>query len=203
MNQEGLKKFIHHKLATELDRRLLYHNLAHTIDVCNAVDFLAKLEHVEGIDLSIIQTAALLHDIGMTKTYVGHEEAGIEIARDMLPKFGYPEDIITRVCDIILTTKMPQGAKNHLDQILCDADLDYLGRPDYHVISIRLKYEWDELGIKPTTLKEWYLLQIQFLTAHSYYTVSARNLRQDMKLKHLKEIRQICMNNYSYDNNIL
>ncbi len=93
---------------------------------------------------------------------------------------------------MIITTKLPQSANTLLEKIICDADLDYLGRPDFFMISLRLKYEWDVLGIKPTTLKEWFKIQIDFLTSHKYFTDSARALRQKMKDEHVKQVKDIC-----------
>lgn len=52
-------------------------------------------------------------------------------ARQYLPHFGYTGDEIEQVCDIIMATQMPQNPHNHLGQIICDADLDYLGRNDF------------------------------------------------------------------------
>jgi predicted metal-dependent HD superfamily phosphohydrolase len=128
----------------------------------------------------------------MTISYYNHEEASTKIAEEVLPKYNYTEDSIALVSNIILTTKIPQGAKTLEEQILCDADLDYLGRPDFYMISLRLKYEWDVLGFKPTTLREWFKIQVEFLSKHNYYTESARNLRQKMKESHLDQIREIC-----------
>ena len=36
---------------------------------------------------------------------------------------------------LILATKVPQKPKNKLEKIICDADLDYLGREDFDNIS--------------------------------------------------------------------
>ena len=90
-----------------------------------------------------------------------------------------------------MTTKLPQSAKEKLEQIICDADLDYLGRDDFYMISHRLKLEWNIFNIKPTTLKEWYGLQIEFLKNHNYFTVSAIETREEGKLKNLHEIMEI------------
>ncbi|MCK9612757.1 MAG: hypothetical protein PHR81_00260 [Bacteroidales bacterium] len=47
-----------------------------------------------------------------------------------------------------MATKIPTKLKNKLEKLLCDADLDYLGREDYMEISNRLRREWDVFGIK-------------------------------------------------------
>lgn len=189
MNFEGAKKFILNKLNRELDSRLTYHSVAHTMDVCQSARRIATMEGIGGDDALLLQTAALYHDSGMLITYVGHEEASISIINDILPRFNYTPEDIRRIGNMIITTKLPQSAREKLGMILCDADLDYLGREDYYLISHQLKYEWDVLGIYPTTLLQWYQLQVKFIGSHSYFTPSAISTREEMKQKHLNEIK--------------
>ena len=46
-----------------------------------------------------------------------------------------------------MATKMPQRPKNLLQQIICDADLDYLGRNDFFILSEKLHKEFIEYKI--------------------------------------------------------
>lgn len=192
MNYEGVKKFILNKLKRELDPRLTYHSISHTLDVLESAIRLAELENLSPKDILLLKTACIFHDSGMLVTYRGHEEASIEICRQTLPSFNYNQEDTGIVCRMILTTKLPQCASEHLDKILCDADLDYLGRPDFFMIAHRLKYEWDILNIHPTTLMEWYNIQRDFLSAHEYFTVSALKLHQSNKMENLKQIEFMC-----------
>jgi len=192
MNYEGAKKYILNKLEKELDPRLTYHSLAHTLDVLESAVRLAELEKLPAKEIMLLKTACLFHDSGMLVTYKGHEEASIEICRETLPAFNYNEEDTKKVCLMIRTTKLPQGAIDITDKILCDADLDYLGRPDFFMIAHRLKYEWDVLDIIPTTLQKWYQIQREFLLNHRYFTESAINLRQAFKMENLKQIEFIC-----------
>jgi hypothetical protein len=192
MDIEGLKRRVILLLTNDLDARLAYHNLEHTLDVYDAAIRLAEMEDVNKKDLPVLQATALLHDIGMLREYIGHEEKSVEIARELLPGFKFGKKEIDKVCEMIMSTMLPQNANGNLEQIICDADLDYLGRPDFHMISLRLKYEWDILGIRPTTLHEWYRIQVDFLSNHTYFTASAKKLRQEMKEEHLRQIMDIC-----------
>ncbi len=191
MDYEGVKSFITDKLSRELSPKLYYHDLNHTYDVLHSVERLAHLENLPADETLLIKTASLFHDSGMLKTYVGHEEASCELAGHILPKFEYPPDAIEKINRMIMTTRLPQSAREKHEQIICDADLDYLGREDFYMISHRLKLEWNIFNIKPTTLKQWYALQIEFLKNHQYFTVSAVETRRDGKLKNLREIMEI------------
>jgi uncharacterized protein len=192
MNYEGAKKFILNKLVKELDPMLTYHSIDHTLDVLESAVRLAEMEQLPEKELILLKTACIFHDSGMLVTYRGHEDASVKICRETLPAFNYSEEDTDIICRMILTTKLPQCASQHLDKILCDADLDYLGRRDFFMIAHRLKYEWDVLDFHPTTLMEWYQIQRSFLSSHKYFTVSAIKLRQSYKMENLKQIEFMC-----------
>ncbi len=193
MNFESAKKFILDKLKKELKPNLYYHDVSHTLDVYQSIVRIAGLEQINGDDLILLKTAALYHDCGMLKAYNGHEEAGCEIATEYLPGFGYNENEIEQINKMIIATKLPQNASDHLEQIICDADLDYLGREDFFMISHRLKLEWNLQEFNITTLKEWYKLQVDFLGNHQFFTKAAIETRDAGKLKNLNEIKEIYM----------
>ncbi|NQT76488.1 MAG: HD domain-containing protein [Bacteroidetes bacterium] len=191
MNYPDARDFIVKKLVDELEPDLTYHSIDHTLDVLNSAMQLAELENIEENDRILLETAALFHDSGMLRTYLGHEDASVEIAQEYLPGFGYTEEEIKKISDMIITTKLPQSANSYLERILCDADLDYLGREDFFMIAHRLQYEWNTLNIRETTLREWYELQIIFLENHHFFTKSARMLRDEKKAENLKQIKEL------------
>jgi exopolyphosphatase/pppGpp-phosphohydrolase len=196
MNFEGAKKFILNKLSRELDPRLVYHSINHTLDVYDSAVRIAKMEKIPETETQLLTTAALFHDSGMLVTYKGHEEASVTIIKDILPGYNYSSEEISRIETMIRTTKIPQSADERLSMILCDADLDYLGREDYFMISHQLKYEWDVLNINPTTLKEWYQLQVSFLENHKYFTMAALETRQTKKESNLLQVYDILQNDH-------
>lgn len=191
MRYEKARDFIIKKLTEELDPDYSYHNIDHTLDVLQAVSNLASLEGLDEHARLLLETAALFHDSGMIKTYHGHEEASAELVRQYLPDFGYQPDEVDIISNMIITTQLPQSANNYLEQILCDADLDYLGREDFFMVAHKLKYEWNILKIRHTTLREWYELQIIFLENHEFFTASARKLRNEKKADNLKQVQEL------------
>src|SRR6185437_5953105 len=130
--------FLIEKLEKELPSYLHYHNAAHTKDVVAASERLALSENVSEDNLIILKTAALFHDSGFLETYTDHEENSCDMARKCLPQFGYNKEEIERICALILCTKIPQTADNKLGQILCDADLYYLGTDKYFINADKL-----------------------------------------------------------------
>lgn len=191
MNYHKARDFIIEKMTNELKPELTYHNVEHTMDVLQAAENFARQENVSGRELTILRTAAVFHDSGMLNTYIGHEEASIEIINKHLPDFGYEADDIATISKMILTTKLPQSASTFLEKIICDADLDYLGREDFFMIAHKLRYEWNVLNIRKTSLREWYELQIMFLENHIFFTNSAKELRDEKKSDNLKQVQEL------------
>lgn len=189
INYRRAEKFILKQLEDNLPANLHYHSIQHTKDVCAAVERLALMERIEGDDIFLLKTAALYHDAGFIKQYAQNEIFGAEMARKVLPKFGYTEKQIDKICELIMATRVPQQPKNHLEEIICDADLDYLGRDDFHPIAEKLKKELMERNFIKTD-KEWDELQIKFLEAHRYFTKSAIRLRREKKMKYVEEIKE-------------
>jgi predicted metal-dependent HD superfamily phosphohydrolase len=189
MDYDGVKVLMLEKLSKGLSPNLYYHDINHTLDVLHSAEALMDAEGIDANEQLIVKTACVFHDSGMLRTYIEHEEASCELAMEILPKFNYSKQAIERINKMILTTKLPQSATNRLEQIICDADLDYLGRNDFFMISHRLKYEWDIHNFKKTTLKEWYELQVSFLSNHVYFTKAAIESREAFKQQNLREIR--------------
>jgi uncharacterized protein len=188
MQFKQAKEFILDKLSKELPKNLTYHTLAHVLDVCNAAENIGILERITKYEMKLLLTAALFHDAGFISDSKYHEEESCKIASQYLPGFDYAIDEIEKINGIIMATKIPQSPKNHLEEIICDADLDYLGRDDFFEISDSLYIEFSQAGIVNNE-NDWNKLQVKFFEGHHYFTRAALKLRQGKKDDHLKLIR--------------
>lgn len=184
MEFQPAKKFIIGKLRKELPKSLTYHSLGHIKDVYSSAERLAKLEGVAGEDLTLLLTAVLFHDSGFLVQQKNHERIACNIAKEHLPAYGYTQKQIRRICGMIMATRIPQSPRNLLEEIICDADLDYLGREDFFKIGNTLFDELCMYGIIQTE-NEWNKLQLKFLESHHYFTKSAKRLRAARKKEHL------------------
>lgn len=190
MKYSAVKKFILEKLTEGLSPQLTYHGLHHTLDVLSVTENLCDELKVSPHDKTLLKTAALFHDSGFTVSNVGHEETGCEIARENLPNYGYSEADIEKICGMIMATKIPQSPQTDLEQILADADLDYLGREDFKPIGDTLYQELKTFNIIKTE-EDWNRLQIRFLEGHGFFTKYNLEHRQPKKLEHLAELKEI------------
>lgn len=189
MRYKEAENWVFHKMVNELDDSLYYHDLKHTVDVVRAADRLCFMEQVSEHDGILVRTAALFHDIGFCKQYLDNEDIAATIAGRTLPLFDFKEVDIELIQGMIRATKIPHQPENHLEEILCDADLDYLGRNDFHPISNNLKRELLRYGIIQSD-KEWDNIQVRFFEVHRFFTPAAIKLRDSQKTVHLQEIKQ-------------
>ncbi|MBN2812935.1 MAG: HD domain-containing protein, partial [Bacteroidales bacterium] len=185
-----LQEYILDKLEKELPANLYYHNVKHTVDVVTQVELIGFGEGVTDEELLLLKTAALFHDAGHTISYDNHEYFSCLIAREMLPEFFYTTTQIDTICDLIMATKLPPKPANKLEQIMCDADLDYLGRSDMIPVSQTLYMELKERS-KIKSNNDWNNLQMKFISGHQYFTETARNLREVNKQMQIERIRSL------------
>lgn len=196
MDQPGAEIYILGKLRQGLPKERTYHSFSHTLDVYRTVVAIATEEGVEGEDLDLLRTAALYHDSGFLVQDQDHEVASCALAREALPQFGYTPEQIERVCVMIMATKIPQQPQDLLGRILCDADLDYLGRADFFRIGSTLFSEFKHYGVLDNE-RDWNELQVRFLEKHKYFTDTSRAMREPVKLAHIQQVKDWLKQNAS------
>lgn len=192
---DDIEEVVLNMLEEKLPKNLYYHNLKHTIDVTVQVEIIGRQEGISDEEMLMLKTAALFHDTGFTRTYADHEEAGAEIAREYLPRFDYTEEQIDLICNLIMKTKLPPKPVTLLEQIICDADLDYLGRADFIPVSGNLYRELRERGAIDDDINKWNKMQIKFIEGHQYFTNSAKQMRDVNKNNQLEAIRRLVEEN--------
>lgn len=185
-----IQEIILDKMEKELPEFLFYHNVKHTVDVVTEVELIGWAEGCNDEEILILKTAALFHDAGHTVSYDDHEYQGTIMAREMLPVYGYTEKQIDRICNIIMSTKLPPKPANLLEQIICDSDLDYLGRSDFIPVSNTL-FEELKAQNKITKLNDWNKMQVKFISGHQYFTATARSLREVNKKLQIERIQSL------------
>jgi HD superfamily phosphodiesterase len=190
MRFEELKEFIFQKLRDELPATLTYHGFHHTQYVYDAALRIAEHECVTGDELCLLLTGVILHDVGFLSTYANHEEEGCRFAERILPEYEYTPEQIVMVKAMIMRTKIPQSANNRLEEILCDADLDYLGTDDFLKIGDQLFREFLHYGVVKDE-KDWNRLQVKFLSGHRYFTAYSKENRSRRKQENFEMIRKI------------
>lgn len=190
-NFEQAKQYALRRLEQELSPNLFYHGIEHTRDdVVPAVEKLLSMEGIQEESLYLLLTAAWFHDLGFIEQPLYHELISARIAVQVLPDFGYTDEQIEIVRWAILATALPQAPTTLLEEILTDADLDILGRDDFMLRNGHLRQELAFFG-RNYSDAEWYTGQLKFVESHTYFTASARALRNEGQAKNAADLRRI------------
>ncbi|WP_374687111.1 phosphohydrolase [Promineifilum sp.] len=180
------KSYVFGRLARELPPQLTYHSLWHTRDdVLPAARRLSRCSRLDDETRLLLATAALFHDTGFLHNYNDHESEGIAIARAALPGLGYSSAQVEAIGHLIAATCMPQQPSDDLQALMCDADLDLLGREDFWGLNRKLLAELRHYGLAPESEAQWLTGQTRFLEEHRYFSAAARALRDEGKARNI------------------
>jgi HD superfamily phosphodiesterase len=199
-DMKGAVNYILDRLRNELPKELYYHSVSHTEEyVLPAAMLFARHEGIKGEDLLLLATAAAYHDSGFLVRYNDNEQIGAGIARETLPYFHYSILQIDRVAELIMATRMAekrqQPDKSDLSQlVLCDADMDTLGRKEFFLVGelLRLECSIYDRNREP---REWMEEQLAFQEEHSYLTRSAKAMRDQRKDENIRQLRDLLQQN--------
>lgn len=189
MRKVYLKIYTHviNILSNNIPSYLSYHSINHTLYVLDKAVLIAKKEKITSKSLWLLKIAALYHDIGFIETYKNHEQVGCNIAKIDLKNFGVSDDDINTICNMIMATKIPQQPHTKLEEILADADLEYLGSIHFFETN-ELLYKELKYFNKELTREKWNNQQIDFISKHKYHTTYCKRYRNPRKIKHLENL---------------
>ncbi|THH39679.1 HD domain-containing protein [Neolewinella litorea] len=174
-------RYVTQLLIHQLPKDRVFHNLHHTINVTQGALKIGQEEQLTDEELEIVMLAAWFHDTGHIKTYTGHEQVSMQIARDWLEGEKYPAPRIESVLRCIEVTTMPQRPETKMEAVICDADLYHLSFNTYDHYQEMLREEWRrELGIEVSD-EDWNKQNAAFLTGHHYFTEYGRENLESRK----------------------
>ena len=177
------------RLRFELNVKYLYHDCRHTEDVIRQVQEIGYREKVNQHEIALLKLAALYHDLGFLVQRPNHESAGVELFMQESIDSEISDEEKQTVASLIMVTKIPQQPKTLLESIICDADLDYLGREDFPSIAEFLYLELKACG-EMNDRARWNEIQLSFLGSHQYHTESSRKLRTNGLQNNIEFVRR-------------
>jgi predicted metal-dependent HD superfamily phosphohydrolase len=160
------------------------------MDVLEAAERIGIASGISGTDLELLRVAAAYHDSGFLISHLDHEKVACDMVRAEISPLGYSTEELDTINGLIMATKIPQDPKSLLEEVLCDADLDYLGREDFGVISNTLYLEFLHLGIIEDRAS-WMRLQTNFFLSHHYWTKYSHENREPLKEINYQEIKSL------------
>lgn len=180
--------YVKNLFKDRLSSAYTYHNLEHTIQVVDKIKILTKEENVGPEDTENLILAAWFHDLGYVDDADNHEEESRKIASDFLKQHRFPEERIAKIGELILATDKFYKPKNHLEEIIKDADMYHLASDDYFRICENLRQEIKEVHHQKFSKLQWAELNITFFAKHQFYTKFAKENWQPEKEKNVEKI---------------
>ncbi len=169
---------------------LPYHNLAHVALVVDKAVEMGRYYELSDIDYFIVVTAAWFHDSGyLNGTGLDHERRSGEIAGEFLRSRDVNIELINRIANCILATRMPQQPKNLLEQIVCDADLFHLGTAHFRALNKKMKKEAGLRSGKKIPKGEWLKGTLNLLESHHYHTDYVKKMLDKTKQENINGIK--------------
>jgi len=182
-------------LNRKLPEYIVYHSVEHTKLVLENVKLICHHEGVNDNDLFILKIAALYHDMGYIINNINHEELSCNIASNNLQKYGFDQQAVKQICDIIMATKVPQKPSGKLAAILADADLLYLGTNDFLRLSNKLYQEI--LHYQPDlSVDKWNEIQYDFISKHRFHTKFCKDNFEEKKNNNLRNLQESMVSNH-------
>jgi predicted metal-dependent HD superfamily phosphohydrolase len=176
------KKIVRNKI----NKNNKYHNYTHTLDVYNCCKMYSFLEDIDCEDALILKVAALFHDVIYFPERLDNEERSALFAEKILKRYDFSKKDILLVKKLILVTKMPVDPKTKLEKIICDSDLDNLGRLDFFKNNEKIRKEFKK------SKKEYYSKYlINFLQSQKFHNFYAKKLRNKSFINNKKRIIEL------------
>lgn len=183
--------FVNDLFLNKVSKSIRFHSIEHTMDVVSASMKMAEFYQLAEEDRLILSLAAWFHDTGYSSGKADdHEAVSLEIATDFLKSHNADPILVHRVTSAIAATRLPQTPNNHLEQILCDADLFHLGTDEFKEKSRLLRQEFKTFSKIEISKKQWRKQNIIFLESHKYFTTYGREKLQPEKERHLLDLKK-------------
>ena len=191
MGLDRIRNFIINELTSKSLGDCYYHGSEHSLEVEQAcIDISKNEDSLTTREVELLRVASLSHDIGHIESMDNHEVLGCNFIIRTMPNFGYTEEDISLVKSLILVTKFPHKPKSLLENIICDADLSYIGTEKYSCQAEKLKKELVELhNYKFEDEKDWIEFQVSFLEKHVFFTKHAHENYNPTKKIIIEELK--------------
>ena len=186
-------QYIRALFRDELPAGIKYHDAEHTLHPTRGVvavaNRIALAENISEHDRELLIAAAYFHDTGYIREYDKNEPIAARMAGRILKLIGYEPAEIKKVQKMILATDPACKPQKLVEKILCDADLDHLGRDDFFKRDGKLRKGRGARGIDVSDEAKWYKGTLKLLKKHKYYTESQKRLREEKKQKNIDQLK--------------
>ncbi|MGD8344048.1 MAG: HD domain-containing protein [Desulfobacterales bacterium] len=189
-----VEQYIRELFKDELPAGIKYHDAEHTLHPTRGVVAVANRialdEDITDHDRELLIAAAYFHDTGYIREYDKNEPIAARMAGRILKLIGYEPAEIKKVQKMILATDLARKPQSLVEKILCDADLDHLGRDDFFKRDGKLRKGRGARGIDVSDEAKWYRGTLDLITKHKYHTESQKKLREKKKQQNIEQLKE-------------
>lgn len=182
--------YVTKQLESYLPHGITYHNIVHTLEAVDTVKLIGEKSPITSLQMEALLLAAWFHDIGYIEDYHDHEGKSAERCQEFLRQYNYPADILEIIVRIILSTKLPHKPSDLLEEIMCDADICYMGKKEFNSRSKQLREEWKNMTGKIFSDDEWIKINIDFLQENKFHTNYAKSIYDEQKKMNLANLKK-------------
>ena len=185
-------QYIRDLFREELPGAIKFHDANHTLHpdrgVVAIANRIALSEKISDHDRELLIAAAYFHDTGYIREYEKNEPIAARMAGRILKLIGYKPKEIEKIQKMILATDLAREPRSHVEKILCDADLDNLGREDFFKLDAKLREGRRARGLDVSDDVKWYKGTLAVIQNHQYYTQSQKKMREEGKQKNIERL---------------
>lgn len=180
-------------LAGHLDKRYSYHNAQHTLEVCNGVKLFADQCDLPRSDYSALRIASIFHDFGYLERDYDNEKLAFPYMEDFGRRFNIPQQLLILADKLIMETAFPYFPVTPAGKLLCDADIEYIGRECFLTKAELFRQELAAGGVVYTD-EQWWKLEMEFLQKNHFFTDVCRKLRDAGRVINIGKVQDILLN---------
>lgn len=176
-------------LGENLDKHYTYHNAEHSLEVCNAVKLFTEKSDLPDFTIAALRIAAIFHDFG----YLIRSNENEALAWEYIQEFGSRSNIdrkyLLAAHELILETVYPYKPQTPAGEILCDADIEYIGREGFVEKALLFRRELASEGTVFSD-QQWWILELDFLKENTFFSSICKKMRTPGRLSNLEKARE-------------
>ena len=178
-------------LTAGLPEIYTYHNALHTQDVCEALFEITPYLPLPTSEIDALLTAGVFHDFGYLDSYLDNEALALPYMSMFCKKAGIEETVVLRAHELILETRYPYHPVSEAGKLLCDADIEYIGRSFEYFISRadNLRNELANAENLHFSDRQWFAAEVDFLQKNSFFSPVFRELRNAGRVSNLSQLK--------------
>lgn len=162
-----------------------FHHYHRTVSIVRNCDALAVSMDMGKQESKLAHLAAWFLELGYSKDYHNYQARSVELAREYFKTKELEDDMLERIEECILSTRIPQQPVSAISQLVCDASMYHLAEKDAVQHADALRAEYEAVAKTQFTDEEWLNENIKMISNHFYFTTGARDLFQKRKDKTL------------------